>query len=120
MDLSLVTSTASSSNHTQPTNLAVTVKCRDAILSDSDDETVEDELYYCGQCQTDIDSSSFSYYCQLCVKVYHVQCINGHHFQKIVSKYCSFFCSPSCANIIKLATLQPSAFENHDIDCLRE
>ena len=70
------TSTACSSSQSQPGHLAVPVKCTNEILSDSDDET-EDELYLCGQCLTDIDGNSASYYCQLCVKTFHTQCITG-------------------------------------------
>ena len=65
--------------HEQPTNFAGPVKCRDAILSDeSDDETDEEQFYSCGQCDKDINSDSPSYYCPLCVKCYHIQCIAGH------------------------------------------
>ena len=62
-----------------PTNIVFPVKVRDAVISDdSDDESEQEEFYSCGQCEADIDSSSPSYYCPLCVKCYHVQCIAGH------------------------------------------
>ena len=61
----------------QPTNFRVPLKVKDAVLSDdSDDET--EEFYDCGQCNSEIDSNAPSYYCPLCVKCFHVQCITGH------------------------------------------
>ena len=61
----------------QPTNFRVPLKVKDAVLTDdSDDET--EEFYDCGQCNSEIDSNAPSYYCPLCVKCFHVQCITGH------------------------------------------
>ena len=62
------------------------VKVRDAVLSEeSDDENDDAEYYYnCGQCDDDIDSKSPSYYCPLCVKCFHIQCITGHKCIKLV------------------------------------
>ena len=65
--------------NSHPTTIAFPVKVRDAVISDdSDDESEQEEFYSCGQCEADIDSNSPSYYCPLCVKCYHVQCIAGH------------------------------------------
>ena len=82
---SLNSSTSTSSEtpsfvHDQHTAFAGPVKVRDAILTYdySDNESDEAQFYSCEQCAKDIDSDSPSYYCPLCVKWYHVQCIAGH------------------------------------------
>ena len=62
------------------------VKVKDAVLSDeSDDDSENVEYYYnCGQCNDDIESDSPSYYCPLCVKCFHVQCITGHKCKQLL------------------------------------
>jgi hypothetical protein len=62
------------------------VKVKDAVLSDeNDDESENAEYYYnCGRCNDDIESDSPSYYCPLCVKCFHVQCITGHKCIQLV------------------------------------
>jgi hypothetical protein len=76
---SVVSSPPNSTSKVQLTNFAGPVKCRDAVLSDdSDDETEEEQFYTCGQSSQDIENNSPSYYCPLCMKCFHVQCITGH------------------------------------------
>ena len=60
------------------------VKVKDAVLSDESDDELENAEYYynCGQCNDNIES--LSYYCPLCVKCFHVQCITGHKCIKLV------------------------------------
>ena len=73
----LSANTAPTQSH--PTNLAVPpLKCRDEVLSEGSDDDDDNELYNCGRCLLDIDRNSASYYCPLCVKVFHTQCITGH------------------------------------------
>ena len=73
---SRTTPPATTPSHSIPTNSAVPpLKCRDEVLSDDSDD---DELYNCGRCLLDVDSNSASYYCPLCVTVFHMQCITGH------------------------------------------
>ena len=63
----------------QPTNIRVPLKVKDAVAVLSDDSDDEPEEFYdCGQCNSEIDSNAPSYYCPLCMKCFHVQCITGH------------------------------------------
>ena len=72
-----VSTMSSSLSQDQPTNFRVPLKVKDAVLSDDSDDDTE-EFYDCGQCNSEIDSNAPSYYCPLCVKCFHVQCITGH------------------------------------------
>ena len=75
------TNTTSTASLTQPltTALSVPVHCRDAVVSESEEERDDEQFQSCGRCLETFDSSSVYGYCPMCGKCYHTpQCALGH------------------------------------------
>ena len=75
---STTTMTTSLSQAPRTSVVAPTI-CRDELVNESDDEeAIDDQFTFCGQCLKKFDSSSVFGCCPLCMKAYHRSCATGH------------------------------------------
>ena len=73
------TTTTASLTKPLTATMTVPVHCRDALVSESEEDSDDEQFNSCGRCLEQFNSSSVYGYCPLCVKCYHTpQCATGH------------------------------------------
>ena len=61
------------------TSVVAPIICRDELVKESDDdEEIEEQFTFCGQCLKSFDSDPMLGCCPRCMKAYHRSCSSGH------------------------------------------